>query len=129
VKWLADENFDNDILRGIRRRVAGFDVVRAQDVAEISGLDDPAVLAWATTNDRIVLTHDLSTMKPAMQEQVKRFASCSPIVFVRDSLPVSLHATLESDQFSSCESSGQSATSQSWTQGHYRVGAISKREW
>ena len=90
MKWLADENFDNDILRGIRRRVAGFDVVRAQDVAEISGLDDPAVLAWATTNDRVVLTHDLSTMIPAMQEQVKRLASCSPIVFVRDSLPVGL---------------------------------------
>ena len=80
MKWLADENFDNDILRGIRRRVAGFDVVRAQDVAEISGLDDPAVLAWATMNDRVVLTHDLSTMIPAMQEQVKRFGSCSPIV-------------------------------------------------
>jgi hypothetical protein len=48
VKWLADENFDNDILRGIRRRVAGFDVVRAQDLVEISGLDDPAVLAWTT---------------------------------------------------------------------------------
>ena len=59
MKLLADENFDNDILRGIRRRVAGFDVVRVQDVAEISGLDDPAVLSWATTNDRIVLTHDL----------------------------------------------------------------------
>ena len=29
-------------------------------------------------------------MIPAMQEQVKRFVSCSPIVFVRDSLPVSL---------------------------------------
>jgi hypothetical protein len=80
VKWLADENFDNDILRGIRRHATGFDVVRAQDVAEISGLDDPAVLAWATMNDRVVLTHDLSTMIPAMQEQVKRFGSCSPIV-------------------------------------------------
>jgi hypothetical protein len=90
VKWLADENFDNDILRGIRRRVAAFDVVRAQDVTEISGLDDPAVLAWATTNDRVVLTHDLSTMIPAMREQVRRFASCSPIVFVRDSLPAGL---------------------------------------
>jgi len=90
VKWLADENSDNDILRGIRRRVAAFDVIRAQDVDEISGLDDPAVLAWATTNGRVVLTHDLSTMIPAMQEQVKRFASCSPIVFARDSLPVSL---------------------------------------
>ena len=70
--------------------MAGFNVVRVQDVVEISGLDDPAVLAWSTTNDRVVLTHDLSTMIPAMQEQVKRFASCSPIVFVRDSLPVSL---------------------------------------
>ena len=90
MKWPADENFDNDILRGIRRRVAGFDVVRAQDVAEISGLDDPALLAWATTNDRVVLTHDLSTMIPAMEEQMKRLASCSPIVFVRDSLPVGL---------------------------------------
>jgi hypothetical protein len=29
-------------------------------------------------------------MIPAMREQVKRFSSCSPIVFVRDSLPVSL---------------------------------------
>jgi hypothetical protein len=36
VKWLADENFDNDILRGIRRRVTGFDVLRVQDIAEIS---------------------------------------------------------------------------------------------
>ena len=90
MKWLADENFDNDILRGIRRRVAGFDVVRAQDVAEISGLDDSAVLAWATTNDRVGPTHDLSTTIPAMQEQVKRFASCSPILFVHDSLPVNL---------------------------------------
>ena len=70
--------------------MAAFDVVRAQDVAEISGLDDPPVLAWATTNDRVVLTHDLSTMIPAMQEQVRRSAFCSPIVFVRDSLPVSL---------------------------------------
>ena len=90
MKWLADENFDNDILRGIWRRVSAFDVVRVQDVAGISGLDDPAVLAWATTNDRIVLTHDLSTMIPAMREQVRQFGSCSPIVLVRDSLPVSL---------------------------------------
>jgi hypothetical protein len=81
VKWLADENFDNDILRGIRRRVAGFDVVRAQDVAEISGLDDPAVLAWAATNDRIVPTHDLSTMIPAMQEQVTNYLCAAILAF------------------------------------------------
>jgi len=29
-------------------------------------------------------------MIPAMREQVRQFGSCSPIVLVRDSLPVSL---------------------------------------
>ncbi len=84
MKWLADENLDNDILRGITRRRAEFDVIRTQDIELISGRDDPALLAWATANGRVVLTHDLSTMLPAMREQMKRF------VFVRDSLPVSL---------------------------------------
>jgi hypothetical protein len=90
VKWLADENLDNDILRGICRRTAGFDVVRVQDVPEISGSDDPAVLAWATANGRTVLTHDLSTIIPAMHEQLRQFGSCSPIVLVPDSLPIGL---------------------------------------
>jgi hypothetical protein len=90
VKWLADENFDNDILRGIRRRAAGFDFVRAQDIAEISGLDDEVLLEWATANGRTVLTHDLSTMIPAVHAQLRRFASCSPVVFVPDSVPVGL---------------------------------------
>jgi hypothetical protein len=88
VKWLADENFDNDILRGVRRRAADFDFVRVQDISEISGRDDPAALAWATTNGRPVLTHDLSTMIPAMREQLRLFASCAPIVLVPDSLPI-----------------------------------------
>ena len=67
MKWLVDENFDNDILRGIRRRTVRFDLFARRDIAEISGLDDPAMLAWATADDRVVLTHDLSTMIPAMQ--------------------------------------------------------------
>ena len=70
MKWLADENFDNDILRGIWRRAVGFDVVRVQDVAEISGLDDPAVLEWATTNHRIVLTHDDSSDENALVRSI-----------------------------------------------------------
>jgi len=89
VRWLADENFDNDILRGVRRRGADFDFVRVQDISGISGCDDPAVLAWATTNDRAALTHDLSTMIPAMHKQLRLFASCAPIVLVPRSLPIS----------------------------------------
>jgi hypothetical protein len=90
VKWLADENFDNDVIRGLRRRAPGFDVIRVQDISEIFGAHDSTVLAWATANGRALLTHDVSTMIPAMNEHLRRFAGCSPILFVSDSLPIGL---------------------------------------
>ena len=85
MKWLADENLRNAIVRGLLRRAPGFDIVRAQD-AQISGEDDTVVLDWATRNGRAVLTHDVSTMIPAMRELL-RISPCAPIVFVPDSLP------------------------------------------
>ena len=51
MKWLADENFDNDIIRGIWRRLSGFDLIRVQDVPDISGSGDSEMLALATAND------------------------------------------------------------------------------
>jgi hypothetical protein len=86
VKWLADENFRGSITRGMLRRSQRFDLVRAQD-PQISGEADTVLLDWATRNDRTVLTHDVSTMVPAMREQL-RTSHCAPIVFVPDSLPV-----------------------------------------
>jgi len=68
VKWLADENFDNDIIRGIWRRLSGFDLIRVQDVPDISGSGGSEMLALATANGRALLTHDVSTMIPAMHE-------------------------------------------------------------
>ena len=46
------------------------------------------MLAWATTNSRVVLTHDLSTMIPAIRVQLRSASLCTPIVLVPDSLPV-----------------------------------------
>ena len=61
VRLLADEDLDNDILRGVLRQLPNLDMVRVQDVG-LSGENDPAVLAWAAEQARIVLTHDVSTM-------------------------------------------------------------------
>lgn len=61
MRWLADENFNNDILRALRRRSPSIDIVRAQDVG-LTGVDDEAVLAWAAEQDRVLLTHDVSTI-------------------------------------------------------------------
>jgi hypothetical protein len=61
IRALADENFNNDVLRGLRRRRPDVDVVRVQDVG-LSGADDPAVLAWAAAEGRVLLTHDVTTV-------------------------------------------------------------------
>jgi hypothetical protein len=61
LRYAADENFNNDILRGLRRRDASLDVVRIQDVG-LSGAEDPDILAWAASEGRLVLSHDVQTM-------------------------------------------------------------------
>jgi hypothetical protein len=61
LSFLADENFNNDIIRGVRRRDRNLIILRVQDVG-LSGLGDPEVLLWAAENSVAVLTHDVSTM-------------------------------------------------------------------
>lgn len=39
---IADENFNNDIVRGLLRRKPELDIVRVQDMG-LSGADDPGV--------------------------------------------------------------------------------------
>jgi hypothetical protein len=86
VKWLADECFDNDIVRGLLRRQPDFDLVRAQDVSDVAGRDDETLLVWAGNNKRVVLTHDLATMLPALQ--LLGQPASAAIVVVADSLPI-----------------------------------------
>jgi hypothetical protein len=61
LRFLADEDFDNDIVRGMLRRLPSLDIVRAQDVG-LSGAIDPRVLEWAAQEGRVLLTHDVSTL-------------------------------------------------------------------
>ena len=61
IRFLADEDFDNDIVRGVLRRNAIVDIVTVQEVG-LEGTKDPGVLAWAAQNGRIILTRDVNTM-------------------------------------------------------------------
>jgi predicted nuclease of predicted toxin-antitoxin system len=70
LRLLADENFNGAVVRGLLLRRPAFDVVRVQDVG-LSGAPDPAVLAWAGANDRIVLTHDYRTMPDDVADRIK----------------------------------------------------------
>ncbi len=61
IRFLADENFNNDIVRGVVRRLPTADIVRAQEVG-LGGAADDDVLEWALVENRIVLTHDKATL-------------------------------------------------------------------
>ena len=58
---VADENVNGAIIRGLRRRQPGIDLIFVQEV----GLDhtpDPDILEWAAAEGRIVITEDVNTM-------------------------------------------------------------------
>jgi len=61
LRLIADENFNNNIVRGLRYRKSDIDIVRVQDVG-LDGADDPTVLEWAANDGRVVVSHDVSTM-------------------------------------------------------------------
>ncbi|MEW5857295.1 MAG: DUF5615 family PIN-like protein [Cyanobacteriota bacterium] len=69
LRFVADENFNNNIVRGLLRRQPHLDIVRVQDVG-LSGVDDPTVLEWAAQEGRILLTHDVATITQFAYERV-----------------------------------------------------------
>jgi len=60
LRLLADENLNAHIVRGLLRRLAGLDLVTVQSLGMV-GADDPAVLAEAAEQGRILVTQDGQT--------------------------------------------------------------------
>ncbi|WGV27481.1 DUF5615 family PIN-like protein [Halotia branconii] len=89
VRFLADENFNNQIVRGVLRQSPDIDIVRVQDVG-LSGADDPTVLAWAAQEERIVLPHDVTTMITFAYERIQAELSMPGLFEVSRSVTVGL---------------------------------------
>jgi len=69
LRFAADENLNYNIVRGLLRRNADLNIVRIQDV-DLSGKDDATVLKWAAQEDRILLTHDVTTITKYAYERI-----------------------------------------------------------
>ena len=62
MQFLADENLEAQILFQLRQHYPDIDIL---DVREV-GLDntpDEEILKWAADNDRIVVSHDVNSMR------------------------------------------------------------------
>ena len=71
IRFLLDENFNGKIVRGLRARRPDVDMIRVQDT-DLLGADDAAVLEWAAREGRVLLTHDLDTMKDLLTSGLLR---------------------------------------------------------
>jgi hypothetical protein len=87
MKLLADENFDGRVTRALRRRCPTVDLVRAIDEG-LGGWDDQVLLEWAAEQDRILLTHDVSTMVGFAYARIAAGLAMPGVVEVPTSLPV-----------------------------------------
>ena len=88
MKFLADENFDNRIVRGLVRRQPDLDILRVQDL-EIAGADDSIVLDWAAQEGRILLTHDEKTIPRYAYERLATGETIAGVIVASDSLAIS----------------------------------------
>jgi hypothetical protein len=87
MRFLADENFNNRVLAGLRIALPDIDVIRVQD-SEIYGFPDPAVLNWAAINGRIILTHDVQTMTKYAYERIEAGLPMPGVIEVDSDLPI-----------------------------------------
>jgi hypothetical protein len=88
MRFVIDEDFDNDILRGVQRCIPGLNIVRVQDIG-LSGANDSKVLEWAAKNQRVLLTHDVSTMRKHALNRIQAGFPMPGIFTVPQDLPVS----------------------------------------
>src|SRR5205823_8770765 len=71
LRFLADENFQRVIVRGVLRELPDLDILRAQDI-DLGGIDDPGILTWAARQGRILLTHDAKTIPRFAYDRIER---------------------------------------------------------
>jgi hypothetical protein len=80
-RLLVDENFDHDIVRGLRLlSLSDIDLISVGE-AGLTGAEDPDVLTWAAGQARILLTHDRKTIPKYAYERINK-GSLMPGVFV-----------------------------------------------
>ena len=87
LKLATDENFNNDIVRGLLRREKHLDLVRIQD-AGLSGATDPELLEWAAREGRVILSHDVSTLTRCAYERVSKGLSMPGVFEANRAVPI-----------------------------------------
>jgi hypothetical protein len=93
VRFLADEDLDSAIIRGLRSREPAIDILDVK-TAGLRGTKDPELLEIAAEQGRILITHDRNTMTGYLRERLASGKS-SPGVFVIPDRPDRIGPAIE----------------------------------
>lgn len=89
ARFLTDENFNGRVLQGLLRQRPEIDIVRVQDV-NLRNTDDRIILEWAFQANRVLLTHDVSTITKFSKERIASGLNISGVVVVHEDAPIGL---------------------------------------
>ena len=81
IRFLADEDFDARIVRGLRLYLPDVDVTSINEL-RLKGTPDPEVLQMAIEQDRVLLTHDKRTMVPLADQLTESGSSHPGVIYV-----------------------------------------------
>ncbi len=87
IRFLADENFDPAIVWELRRKQPQLDIISAVE-AGILGFKDPALLAFAAQERRIIVSHDKRTLPDHLAEFLVAGHRSPGIMLVPAELPI-----------------------------------------
>lgn len=87
LKLLADENIDPDLVTQLRRHLPDIDAVDVRD-AGLTQTPDPVILQWAADNDRVVISHDKSTMRKFAENRVRAGLPMPGLIIVHQESPI-----------------------------------------
>lgn len=105
LRLATDENFDHDVVRGLRRRLPALDLVSAQH-AGLAGAADPDVLEWAAREGRVLLTQDFETMIGYAWARVRTGLPMPGVVAVRQGIAIG-HAIEELEVIAGASEPGE----------------------
>jgi hypothetical protein len=88
LRLLIDHDLDQDILRGLLRRVPDLDAVTAYEIGK-SEAPDPELLAWAAEAGRVLVTHDRRTMPAHAARRLAAGNDIAGVIVVSRRIPIS----------------------------------------
>ena len=87
LRFATDEDFNWNIIHGLRQRNPDVDIATVQERG-LYGRPDTQILEWAASEQRILLSHDVNTMRGLAHDRIGRGEMTPGVIMVLKTVPI-----------------------------------------